>query len=532
MRWLTALKTWEVWTKAAEARLNTKLRGIFDGAMRESILQLQAMGQVPATDAARMKIINEFKAAEQPFKDTMADHAVESANMGRKQTYEDLARQGIEMDFSEFNRMTSRQIRLHSFEASDLTMNRMTGDVMGNLTQSYKQGLGIKETAARLQSDFQNMKDYELLRIARTETNAAASLGAHYTMEELNVEYEQWWTAADDRVREQHIWMHGQITKVGDSFSNGLAHPHDRQGLIEEWINCRCRPVPFIMPHGYAAPTGRTYFYEDEIVLRESVDDEDFFDEDHMDKLRGGLAGLAPNEKLTKIDEYLNNARDQLLRKGLTKKQVAEKMMKYDYSALQPAWLQSAETFATTAPFEGLAGAVMPGQRHLIKGPIKGALNKGVNFIRQKVHPELVKNAGAPGVNISPAVSPGGYVHRASYHSGKQIIDWSGNNHIYVHEYGHHLMERNIPSRNLIGRFYTNKTQGETLKQIYVGEDEWARRDLFFNLYAGKEYPGMGHGTELLSVGLEEMSRNPGRFLDKAPAHYNLVYAVMRGLFR
>lgn len=534
MRWLTALKTWEVWTKAAELRLSNKLQGIFDDAMRQSVAELQKLGHVPAGDAARAKIINEFKKAEQPFKATMADHAVESANIGRKQTYEDLARQGMALTFNEFNPTVEQMLRDHSFQASTTTLQRMTGDVMNNLTESYRQGLGIKETAARLQTEFQNMRDWELNRIARTETNCFASAGAHQTMVEHKIQYEQWWTASDDRVRDQHIWLHGQITKVGDAFSNGLAHPGDRRGLIEEWINCRCRPVPFIMPHGYMAPLGRTYFYEDEIVLTAEDDGEDLLKAERLDDLKAELAKLTTDEKVEKVDKYFTQVADSLRRKGFTNKQVATKMMDYNYANQQTAWMKSAEAWVASAPNEMFGtGGVQAGQREMIKGSLKGQLNKGTKWISQKVHPDVVKYGDSPALQLHPKMRPDGYAHRASYNSNAKVINWSGEggSRTFIHEYGHHLQDQNPKNVNVISRYFQTQIEGEDIKRIYAGMEEWGFRDKFYDLYSGKVYSHNLVGDEILSRGLEEMSVNPARFLEKAPGHFNIVYAVMRGLF-
>jgi len=56
--------------------------------------------------------------------------------------------------------------------------------------------------------------------------------------------------------------------RVGEPFSNGLYYPGDRSGgdgTIREWINCRCRLVPFLMPEGKMAPIGKNWFYEGDL---------------------------------------------------------------------------------------------------------------------------------------------------------------------------------------------------------------------------------------------------------------------------
>ncbi len=59
-------------------------------------------------------------------------------------------------------------------------------------------------------------------------------------MQDLDIGFQQWWSAKDSRVRGRnpkdkadYIKMHGEIVRVGDEFSNGLLHPGDKGRKIE-----------------------------------------------------------------------------------------------------------------------------------------------------------------------------------------------------------------------------------------------------------------------------------------------------------
>jgi len=134
------------------------------------------------------------------------------------------------------------------FVASERTMDRVTGDVMANLAQSYADGLGNYDTAVNLSDVLENIAIWESERIARTEVNSAQNYGAFLQLDSAGVTHVMWITALDDRVRgtrpsdrADHIRMHGEVTRIGEPFSNGLLFPGDRDGPIEEWINCRCQ---------------------------------------------------------------------------------------------------------------------------------------------------------------------------------------------------------------------------------------------------------------------------------------------------
>ena len=156
------------------------------------------------------------------------------------------------------------------FQASAHTMDRVDNKIMKNITRSYNEGLGIDEAKDRLTVEYSGLKSWEAQRIARTEINSAQNDGAYDVYDELGVEYQQWWTAQDERVREtpqaDHRKMHGKIVKVGTAFSNGLMYPGDRQGSISQWINCRCTTLPFLMPLGKMAPVGMTEFTEEDLI--------------------------------------------------------------------------------------------------------------------------------------------------------------------------------------------------------------------------------------------------------------------------
>jgi uncharacterized protein with gpF-like domain len=54
----------------------------------------------------------------------------------------------------------------------------------------------------------------------------------------------EWLTARDDRVRDSHQELDGEVAAVGDRFSNGLLYPLDPAGPPEEIVNCRCVALP------------------------------------------------------------------------------------------------------------------------------------------------------------------------------------------------------------------------------------------------------------------------------------------------
>lgn len=243
--------------------------------------ELKKKDTVPSSDMERKILLAGLSDMAEDFgntlfenkQDTLNYHRAETIQEIRKKTKKSITVKIEEIEFFEFSPEILKLIKDKTFIASNATLARMIDDVMINLAKSYEEGLGIVEAARSLDSTFTSMMDYELKRVARTEINGAQNQATFLTEQELGLDYHQWWTAQDDRVRgndpadtADHVYLHGQIVRIGEPFSNGLLHPLDTSGDISEWIQCRCRAVPFLMPEGYQAPTGMRFFYEEDLI--------------------------------------------------------------------------------------------------------------------------------------------------------------------------------------------------------------------------------------------------------------------------
>ncbi len=208
------------------------------------------------------------------MREEIANAAVDAAEGGRQQVFEEIAERraaaeagtraipaqfaGAPASPAPFPDFVANAIRDRVFEASLDTMQRLVGNALGNLEKSAGDGLGIKDAAGRLRKEFVGMREFELRRIARTEINRAQQDAAMLTEEELGIEFHQWITGGDERVRSSHRNQHNEIARVGAEFSNGLRRPLEAGASLSEVVNCRCRIAPWIMPAGFRAPTGKS----------------------------------------------------------------------------------------------------------------------------------------------------------------------------------------------------------------------------------------------------------------------------------
>lgn len=83
------------------------------------------------------------------------------------------------------------------------------------------------------------------MMIARTESAGAANTARVEQFKAAGVVQHEWVTAGDDLVRDGHQ-IDGEVTIVGESFSNGMRKPHDEGAPAGLVINCRCLTAPVI----------------------------------------------------------------------------------------------------------------------------------------------------------------------------------------------------------------------------------------------------------------------------------------------
>jgi len=166
-----------------------------------------------------------------------------------------------------FGTLPSAEERLlnRTFTASERTLARVDSQINQIITDGYRSGKGINDVANSLNQRFDQLTSWESKRIARTEIHNSHNTAVMDTYKELDIEYTMWVAAEDERTRDSHLEINGEIIPMGGTYSNGLAFPGDTNGDIEEWINCRCSNAPFVIPYGYMAPSFSP-FREDDLI--------------------------------------------------------------------------------------------------------------------------------------------------------------------------------------------------------------------------------------------------------------------------
>lgn len=569
-----------------ENRLYQKLRALIRKKNKEIMREFKKLDRVPSSDMEIKTLIAPIAEAKRGYSDIVMENTQEAIRAGMERTKTELKRQGLgkgknsnlmfylngslklispELDFEEFSQEVSDRIRQDSFIASGQTIDRMSGDVMDNIKESYEAGYGIDKAAVNLQDVFDDMEDWELKRVARTEINGAQNLGAEATMRQMGVVYDKWKTAGDARVRgnrpedtADHKYMDGQISYVSGNFSNGLSRPGDRSGPIKEWIQCRCVLLPYLIPEGYAAPS-MSFFYESDLVKIEVPEPGKIPKPGAKPK-----PGLKPeikksitrpklaNEARDEIDKIKYDTRSRIeILEGKRSDALARHKRVYDSQPMKGTeefklWeieLQKAREYSWGLGDE--VRALEMELRHEIHEKVLQVSKTGY-----KIDPHIPKGFGKEGIkNINKGTKEfsklvdkklwpedTGLFMKKLPEGGRagqvgQSINLTNTDtpRVIIHEMGHFLEEHSPGIHTKVQAFYDARTAGEKAKWLGRGykKHEIYKADKFIDKYMGKVYDD---GTEILSMGLEYFYNEPVKLATKDPEMFDFIYNLVRGI--
>lgn len=136
-------------------------------------------------------------------------------------------------------------------EATETTLESITQEIADAVKEATVQGLEQGETISQVSDRIRSVYDFadetRAERIARTEIIGASNSGSYEGMKRTGVLKKEWLSSRDERVRETHQQLDGQVVGINEDFVSPsgatLAFPGDPSGPPEEVIQCRCAPI-------------------------------------------------------------------------------------------------------------------------------------------------------------------------------------------------------------------------------------------------------------------------------------------------
>ena len=550
--------------------------------------EFKKLDRVPSSDAEIRILIAPLTESLIEYNNIIMENTQESIQAGMERTKAELKRQGLgksfesdmafflngslkgpipivaDIDFEEFSQEVSDRMKHDTFIASQGTIDRMSGDVMNNIKDSYEQGYGIDKAAVNLQDVFEDMEDWELKRVARTEINGAQNLGAEATMRQLGIQYNLWRTAGDARVRgnrpedsADHRYLNGQITTVGGRFSNGLTRPGDRNGPIKEWIQCRCALIPYLMPEGYAAPS-MGFFYVSDLIKVEIPEPGKIPKPGTKPKpIRKPIPRIKPQHRAAAsvradLDNMTKDAQERLM------------LLRNKNRDIMGEWKRhwDAQPMGGTEEYKiwRLRERAILDKRNAITDEIWdinkkiGASFKEKIYISKKgyaIDPHIGKGFNEKGIkNVNKGVKEFSKLVDESvlwpedtglftrnlkmggraFHQGQSIhITNKDTPAVVIHEMGHFLEEHSPGMHRKVMAFYDSRTVGEKAVSLGsgYGRGELTKKDKFIDKYMGKVYP---KASEIVSMGLQYFYNDPAKLAVKDPGMFDFIYNLVRGI--
>ena len=176
-----------------------------------------------------------------------------------------------------------------------------------------------------------------------------------------------------------------------------------------------------------------------------------------------------------------------------------------------------------------------PRGAELVKGDVAKIISRSnqiVGTIDGMTHPDR-----RPGIAVEIDVDRD--VGRSYYTPGKNTIHLNANgrldpdgrpewnDHTIAHEYGHHVETSNFEIQNRRREFIESRTvnKAQPLGGDY-NKDELYRDDNFTSRYVSKTYSDP-RSSEVVSMGIQQLHDNPGRFAASDPDYFNFTYNTL-----
>ena len=240
-------RKWEIFaamTAPQERSMKRTMARYFEAQRRDVMRNLNKYRSVKDTKASvEIELLLNIQEETKKLKEVSKRHISDALLSGGALAGEEM---GIAWNLIEARVLRLVEKRVEFF--SEKVMAGTTRLIQDELVEALKAGENIESIARRLDKVYDYNEHYRSVRIARTEVIGSANQGQLEVYRDAGVEYKQWITARDERVRASHQ-IDGQTVEIDQSFvtnmGNHLQYPGDREGgtPAADVINCRCTQI-------------------------------------------------------------------------------------------------------------------------------------------------------------------------------------------------------------------------------------------------------------------------------------------------
>ena len=252
--------------KSKEASFISAVKKIAKRQNADISEKIKALEEV--NNATVNNLCNDYfqKACDEGVKRTLAGCWLEGLQAGRDNAH--LALKGkkeiTEIDDvlitnEMFNKWVERYGLLKSEELNQTSKKKLLKALRQTMSESIENGDGLEVMKDKLQKSargvFSELSDTRAYLIARTETGASVNMGQMATYKATGIEQKEWIATLDDRTRDSHIVMDGQIADIDMTFDvpneteggvDAMLYPSDPNGSAGNVCNCRCTVAPVV----------------------------------------------------------------------------------------------------------------------------------------------------------------------------------------------------------------------------------------------------------------------------------------------
>ena len=184
---------------------------------------------------------------------------IKAQSQAEKSAVEEELGKSVDWDMTDAELTHWAELRAEYLKEINTATFKNAGDAIRNtLKQGVADNLSPSEMAKKIKEAVHDVYDVRLGKpvvahgdvdlggmsssttIARTEIGAIASMSRYDAFENAGIKKIEWLTSHDEKVRESHKNLDGDVVTLGEDFAEGLRYPRDERGSAGEVINCRC----------------------------------------------------------------------------------------------------------------------------------------------------------------------------------------------------------------------------------------------------------------------------------------------------